>query len=444
MENSFDVVVVGGGLAGLAAAAGLARRGLSVALSERSQELGGRARTTLEEGFSLNLGAHALYRHGPAWRALEALEVRPVGQSPSVSGGLALSRGALHALPTGLVSLLSTSLLSLAGKLELSRVLTSLERLDTQALARTPAASWIAATVRTREARELLGSLLRLATYTGDLEQLSAGAALEALRHTSRHNVLYLDGGWQSLVDALRQRADQAGVRVLPGNGATRVERRGDGRLHVVLREGAPLAARAVVLATAPRVAARLLPRSGELERHAAAATPVCVATLDVALRRLPVARHRFALGTERPLYFSVHSSFARLGPEGGAVVHVMSYGPEADAGATERELEATLEQLQPGWRDVLVHRRFLPSLVASNDLVSAARGGLSGRPAVSVSDEPGVFLAGDWVGGEGLLLDASLASATEATATCAAFLAPRAAPARARAESSPAPAVMA
>jgi hypothetical protein len=45
----------------------------------------------------------------------------------------------------------------------------------------------------------------------------------------------------------------------------------------------------------------------------------------------------------------------------------------------------------------------------------SAAHGGLGGRPDVEVPELPGVFIAGDWVGTEGLLADAAVASAARA-----------------------------
>ena len=44
-----------------------------------------------------------------------------------------------------------------------------------------------------------------------------------------------------------------------------------------------------------------------------------------------------------------------------------------------------------------------------------AAGGGLAGRPGVAVPDRPGTFVAGDWVGPEGHLADAVLASARAA-----------------------------
>ena len=57
-------IVVGGGLAGLTAAATLAGRGHAVTVVEGADHLGGRARTRRRDGFDLNLGPHALYKAG--------------------------------------------------------------------------------------------------------------------------------------------------------------------------------------------------------------------------------------------------------------------------------------------------------------------------------------------------------------------------------------------
>jgi hypothetical protein len=70
---------------------------------------------------------------------------------------------------------------------------------------------------------------------------------------------------------------------------------------------------------------------------------------------------------------------------------------------------------VQPGWRAEVAHRRFLPDMIVMNAMPLASRGGASGRPAPRVEDVEGLFVAGDWVGREGLLVDASLASAREA-----------------------------
>jgi hypothetical protein len=187
----------------------------------------------------------------------------------------------------------------------------------------------------------------------------------------------------------------------------------------------------AAVIATGADEAAALIEPADAtpLARWARQAIPVRAACLDVALSRLPRPRALFALGIDRPLYLSVHSAWARLAPAGTAVIHVARYlGPEPDAdpGADERELEAALDLVQPGWRTVRLARRFLPRMTVSHALASAAGGGNAGRPGSAVPGVARLHVAGDWVGATGTLADASLASAHAAARALVAALAAR------------------
>src|SRR5262245_54132659 len=120
MPDATDpIVIVGGGLAGLAAAATAARSGAAVTVFEKAAGPGGRAATQVRDDVALNQGPHALYRGGAGMAVLRELGVEPRGGVPNASGGHAVLGGRLHALPGGPVSLLTTSLLPLAGKLEL-------------------------------------------------------------------------------------------------------------------------------------------------------------------------------------------------------------------------------------------------------------------------------------------------------------------------------------
>jgi phytoene dehydrogenase-like protein len=423
-EGSRSIVVVGGGLAGLAAAALAGRAGARVTLVEKAGALGGRAATQVRDGFFLNVGPHALYRGGAGMRVLRSLGIEPRGGVPSPSGGYAVHAGKLHALPGGPVSLLTTGLLSVGAKLEVARLLAGFGRIDAAAADRLTVREWLARTIRHEPVRGLVAALFRVATYVHDPDRLSAGLAVKQLQMALGQNVLYLDGGWQTLVDGLRAAAQQQGVRFVAGVRVARVEHDGAAR-GVVLADGRRLDADAVVLAVEPPAAAELL---GEADPALAAAAraqvPVQAACLDVCLSHLPRPRATFALGIDRPLYFSVHSAVARLAPSGQSLIQLAKYltpGATSDARGDERELEALLDLVQPGWRQAVVHRRFLPHVAVLNGGADAAIGGLDGRPSVVVQQVRNAYLAGDWIGGEGWLADASLASAAAAAERAAA-----------------------
>ena len=136
-----------------------------------------------------------------------------------------------------------------------------------------------------------------------------------------------------------------------------------------------------------------------------------------MALQSLPRPKHTVAFGIDVPLYFSVHSALARLAPAGGAVIHVAKYlrPEEAADREIERELEALMDMMQPGWRDRLEFKQFLPSLVVTHAEAIAARGGVAGRPSARLDGFDNVVIAGDWVGARGQLSDGCAASATDA-----------------------------
>lgn len=416
-------VVVGGGIAGLAAATFLARAGRAVTLYERSRDLGGRARTVERDGYTLNMGPHALYRRAAGAPILRELGVRWRAGQPQQSG-YGVAQGQLSPLPTGLRSFVASPLLSRGAKAEFLTLLPRLSRLDTASLDGMTLRRWLDRAIRHESLRELLAMLVRTTTYTADSEALSAGAALAQMRLGLLGNVDYIDGGWRVLIEGLRAAATAAGVTIIAdspvsavvreiGSGAARGVQLADSQFHK---------AEVVILAVDPATAARLVEDAAgtPLGDWAARAIPVEMACLDLGLSALPNPSGLLAFGVDCPLYLSVHSAVARLAPEGGAVVHVGKYlcgdrpsDPEQD----RRELEWLLDQLQPGWRDKVTARLFLPRMTVMNALVTAADGGLSGRPGPAVPGVPGLYVAGDWVGPTGMLVDAALASAKAAAA---------------------------
>ena len=104
-----DVIIIGGGLAGLTAAARLGQHGRSVRLLEKGQTTGGRAVTQNRNGFQLNLGPHALYANGAGSKVLAELGV-PVSGHVADFGHktLAADAGNTYLLPQTPGTLLRT------------------------------------------------------------------------------------------------------------------------------------------------------------------------------------------------------------------------------------------------------------------------------------------------------------------------------------------------
>jgi phytoene dehydrogenase-like protein len=291
---------------------------------------------------------------------------------------------------------------------------------------------WLAAKVSRPEVRQLFGALVRLATYSYDPARMSAGVAIAQLQMAQK-GVLYLDRGWQTLVDGLRTSAEEAGAVIETGAPVVAIEANGATKT-VRLDGGASYEATSVILATPPKAAAELLGAAADnVLAWSESAGPVRAATLDIGLSELPRPDARFVLGIDQPHYLSVHSGVGELAPAGGTMLHVAKYlGDDASSAKdVEQELEALLDLAQPGWRDVVVERRFLPNLTVVNALATAEDAGLGGRPDIATA-MPGVYLAGDWVGAEGWLADAGLASAKRAATACAGALESATTPARA------------
>ena len=396
-----EVVVVGAGLAGLAAAAVAARGGASVVVCD-VRAAGGRARSDTREGFVLNQGPHALYRTGTGAGVLGRLGVDFSGSPPHpVASGYTEATGGLAVLPTSAGSLLRSPVLGVADKVRFARLLTTLPKRPSASCGALSAAEWVASLGFSSRGAGVISALTRVATYAAALELVSADAAVAQLQ-LALEGVVYLDGGWQSLVDSLVAAATSAGVTVLESERATALHARADGTFEVRTPARTLRAASVVVAAGSPAAARALLPHPPAWELGA----PATVACLDLGLGRVPATM--VAFGLDQPLYLSTHSPRAHLAPSGGAVVHVMRYGART---STDDRAQLWALARRCGIDDAdIVAQRFLHEMTVCHALPRPGPG-LTGRPAIDATGTAGVFLAGDWVGAAGLLADASLAS---------------------------------
>ncbi|MFE3069812.1 NAD(P)/FAD-dependent oxidoreductase [Streptomyces sp. NPDC059247] len=277
-RTDVDVVIVGAGVAGLAAAHRLTRAGLSVAVLEAEPRIGGRMATETVDGFRLDRVGPLLTQSYEELRAvpgLDGLALRPFTPGVLVhSDGRYARWGAPHprrsaAGPRG------TGHRSVGGAFSMARALASAPRhpaasLDQARLgaslvrlAATPTTRILARPERT--AREALTARLPARTVQGVLRPLlaallgdpdlgvSSRRADLALRAFARGRLAVPEGGSAALPErlaaALPADTVRTGVRVTEAS-VSRVRT----AEHGVFR------CRAVVIATGARTAAKLLP----------------------------------------------------------------------------------------------------------------------------------------------------------------------------------------
>ena len=259
MATTHDVVIVGAGLAGLAAARHLSMRGLDVAVLEASDDVGGRVRTDVVDGLLLDRGFQL---YNPAYpEAARVLDHPALDLKPFVPGVVAVTPqgrtrlGDPRRRPAWITDALSGRSGSLAGKARFASYAWRVSRTSARDLERSVD---FPAEVALRSAGvddTLLEAVLR---------PFLAGVFLEDRLATSRR---FLD---------LVLKSFSAGVPSLPAAGMGAIPQQlasalPEGAVHTGVRvesvqagrvasDAGTWTARSVIVATDPLTAGRLLP----------------------------------------------------------------------------------------------------------------------------------------------------------------------------------------
>ncbi|MEN8181713.1 MAG: protoporphyrinogen oxidase [Myxococcota bacterium] len=272
-----DVVVVGSGIAGLAAASELVRAGLDVLVCEAAEEPGGVIRSVQRDGYCFEQGPNT-FRVGAPFAAFldrHGLGERLLAASPASRQRFLVQEGKLVPVPSDPLRLATTPLLSGRGKLRLIRE-PFVARGD-------PTGESVAGFASRRLGPEvcerLVGPFLT-GIYAGDEARLGAEAVFPSLVEYERRHGSIVRGALSSAFSRGRERgrpgiysgrqgiADLLAPLVAALGDRLRVSTRvealaGDGagwRVEIAGPEGqSSLSTRALILATPSASAARLL-----------------------------------------------------------------------------------------------------------------------------------------------------------------------------------------
>ncbi|MBM9467981.1 FAD-dependent oxidoreductase [Nakamurella leprariae] len=434
------VVVAGGGLAGIAAAVGLAERGVRVTLIEPHPQLGGRVRAwPVGDGRSMSRGFHAFFRQYYNLRALlrrfdpTLAHLVPVPDYPLVLAGSHTDSFATipPTPPLNLAAFVARSPSFRAVDLTRVDIAAALELLDVrfpQTFSQYDGESAAAFLDRLRfpeRARHLALEVFARSFFAHPAD-FSAGE-LVAMFHTyfvgSAEGLLFdvPDDDYDTACFApLRDHLERLGVDVRTGRRVEELDTTdaatdapGSGPLTVWLDDGA-LPADAVVLAADPAATRSIVgasPTIGTAEWRAGVA-----ATRNAppfAVWRLWLDR---PVAPERPAFLGT-SGFGPLdnvtvlerfetgaarwaAAHGGSVVELHAYAAPADAadpavGAQLRErLRAELARVYPETTDA---GTVADEWLVQDDCPLVGTGPWAARPGVTTPD-PRVLLAGDWV----------------------------------------------
>jgi glycine/D-amino acid oxidase-like deaminating enzyme len=255
------VLVVGGGLAGLACAARLHREGVPVLVLEAGDRVGGRVRSDVVDGFTVDHGFQVLNTAYPALRravSLTDLELRPLPR------GIRIRReGHLHDLPhpaaspTAPVRALTSAATGLRGKAALARyaggVLATRPRRLKERLDVTTGEAW--ATLPTGVVRDVLVPFVSGVVLEDEMTTSRVFTDL-MMRMFATGRSAVPAAGMQALPRALARRLPPGAVRLESPVAEVRPDR-------AVLADGTTIDARAVVVATDPWGAPALVPALG-------------------------------------------------------------------------------------------------------------------------------------------------------------------------------------
>lgn len=414
-----DVVVVGGGLAGLSAAAYLAKSGKKVALLERGM-VGGRAVTLKLKGFSFNFGAHAIYgRDTSKLRQFERELGINIDWRDFTPHKAKYDLGTdVTDIPSNVRGLFKTKLMKGADKLkftfEVFKTLLHAEKGHSHISIK----KWMEDKDISDDVKEMMLTLASSNFFTREPENIPSDVFFQYYRRlfTTNKPVAYIAGGWQSLINEFLRVIEENGGEVYTKAKVDGIEVDGQNVTTVHSKKGS-FQADDFIFAIPPQELTKVFADT-KIEHSVsqyAQYRPSYVFVYDVGLENRLDVPYSYVYDKYNKIFITDISYYDEsCTPEGGQMLQAIAYLNEEDLGDKEKlgEYQEKIEQLYdkhfPGWRDELVVPRISKRATAQEIKWIMNQQAMP----VSFPDYQNTFFAGDWCEGTGQLSELSFSSA--------------------------------
>ncbi|AGZ39937.1 FAD-dependent oxidoreductase [Actinoplanes friuliensis] len=384
---SVDVVIIGGGLAGLAAARRLDRAGVNWLLVEASDRIGGRVATDVVDGWRLDRGFQVLntaYPRVPALVDIDALDMR------YFTPGVLVRRGSsLHRLenplrdPKTAAQTLTSGVGSLSDRLKFAALATRCATYAPSRLLDAPEVTTQEALRRAGLSHRMIEEVLRpflSGVFADRALDTSSHVLAMVLRSFARGRIGVPAAGMAALPAAIAGPLPYP--QLLIGCRTLEVGPR------TVITDAGEITCRAVIVATDPSTAAHLLPRLPKPDMRGlttyyfgADQAPIDEPTLLLDGDRREIVANTIVMSNAAPEY----------APAGKSLIAASSVGVSAPSGASEAVIRVELSRIYGTPADDWE----LLSVVSIPEALPAANVPQSRlRKQVSLGD--GLFVAGD------------------------------------------------
>lgn len=421
IQKDYEAIIVGGGLAGLTAAALLAKQGQKVLVLERGN-LGGRAVTLNLKGFKFNFGAHAIYgRDTSTLKTLEKELGIEIGWRDFNPQKAKYDLGStLTDIPANILGLFRTRVLKNASKVKFtSEILKTIIGTE-KGHPRISIKEWMEGKRVSEDVQEMMLTLASSNFFTGEPEKIPSDVYFNYYQRLFSTNkpVTYIEGGWQALINEFVRVIEENGGEIKTKAKVTTVQTEGD-QVIAVNTAKETFTGSSFIFCIPPVELSKVFQET-KIEyvlKHFAGYDASYVFVYDIGLKNRIDMPYTYIYDKKNKIFITDISYYDEsCVPEGGQLLQAISYLKQEDLGNKEaldghqERIEKLYDMHFPGWREELVVPRISKRASAQEIKWTMNQQAMP----LFFPDYRNLFFAGDWCQGKAQLSELSFSSAYE------------------------------